>query len=430
MKRTVYFFALLFFIPAAFSPIFAQTRGGRFSSQIDEAVSNLDYHAFVIGINNYGANIPDLETSLNDSRALVDVLRHKYGFKNQNIIRLYDKAATRSAILRTLRELSISLNKNDALLIYYAGHGIEDPATNCGYWIPADARPNAYETYISNADIRTYLRAIKARHIFLVSDSCFSGTLLSQRAMPGDIDERFYAKKAKRRSRVVLTSGGNEPVMDAGRSGHSIFGYFFIKALKEYDRPYLIPTQIFMEVGPLVANNAPQTPQWGALREAMDEGGEIVFVNRQYRTSAFISFTSNRTGAVYLNESFIGNTPIESYKVPAGDYAYKVVSNESGVESTGNLTAHAGDAIPVNVVFDPPKPTGPGFLSVSTKPWVRIYLDGENMGYSPKAEIKLSPGLHSIRLVNSDLGVDRSMNFKIEPGQHLKIGPNVDSIKE
>jgi DNA-binding Lrp family transcriptional regulator len=66
--------------------------------------------------------------------------------------------------------------------------------------------------------------------------------------MPGEIDERFYAKKARSRSRVVLTSGGDEPVMDAGKSGHSVFGYFFLKTLRDYDRPYLIPTQIFAEV--------------------------------------------------------------------------------------------------------------------------------------------------------------------------------------
>ena len=286
MKRIGFFILVCIALTILAAPAWAQQRGGAFSAKVEKAVGGLDYHALVIGINRYSRNIPRLNTSVNDARAVKDLLISKYGFPAANVTELFDYKATRGNILRTLRELSITLDDNDALVIYFAGHGVEDIATSTGYWIPADATPNAYETYVSNGDIRTYLRAIKARHIFLVSDSCFSGTLLAQRAMPGEIDERFYARKAASRSRVVLTSGGKEPVMDSGHSGHSVFGYFFLKILRDYDRPYLIPTQIFVEVGPLVANNAPQTPQWGALRDAMDEGGEIVFVNRQYKAPA------------------------------------------------------------------------------------------------------------------------------------------------
>ncbi len=341
----------------------AQMRGGGFSASVDQAVSGLDYHALVIGINSYSKGIPRLETSVNDARAIKELLVGKYGFPVKNMTELYDGAATKGFIIKTLRELAISLDEGDALVIYFAGHGVEDPATGAGYWIPVDATPNAYDTYISNADIRTYLRSIKARHIFLVSDSCFSGTLLAQRAMPGEIDERFYAKKAGSRSRVVLTSGGAEPVMDQGKSGHSIFGYFMIKILSDYENRYLIPTQIFVEVGPLVANNSPQTPQWGSLREAMDEGGEIVFVNRQYQAAP-----------------------------------------------------------------PPPKPKEPGSLSITTTPWVRITIDGKDFGYSPKVEIRMPAGKHTIRLVNSDENLDDTLEIDVQPGGHVKIGPDVQQI--
>ena len=287
MKKSLFLSIICLALISLTTPdAFARHRGGGFSLSVDKAAGALDYHALVIGISAYRSGIPSLKTSVNDARAVGEILVEKYGFPRQNLIELYDNQATRSNILRTMRELSILLDENDALVIYFAGHGTEDAATATGYWIPSDATANAYESYISNADIRTYLRAIKARHIFLVSDSCFSGTLLAQRAMPGEIDERFYARKAASRSRVVLTSGGKEPVMDSGCSGHSVFGYFFLKILRDDQRPYLTPTQIFVDIGPLVANNAPQTPQWGALREAMDEGGEIVFVNKRFSPTA------------------------------------------------------------------------------------------------------------------------------------------------
>jgi len=435
MKRISLFIILGMALTISVAPALAQHRGGGFSAQVDQAVGGLSYHALVIGINQYSGSIPDLDTSVNDAKAVKDLLISKYGFPATNVTDLYDNKATRGNILRALRELSISLDKNDALVIYFAGHGIVDIATSTGYWIPSNATSNAYETYVSNADIRTFLRAIKARHIFLVSDSCFSGTLLAQRAMPGDIDERFYARKAASRSRVVLTSGGNEPVMDAGKSGHSVFGYFFLKTLRDYDRPYLIPTQIFMEVGPMVANNAPQTPEWGSLRDAMDEGGEIVFVNRQYQSPAFLAFTSNKGSAVYLNGRFIGNTPIASHEVRSGNHSYKIACSEFGTEKTGNVTARSGDTVSVRETFTQPQtviivPTEPGYLSVATRPWVKIYVDGKSIGYSPLTEIKLSSGIHTVRLVNRKAGVDRTFKIDLKPGNHIKIGPNVHSISQ
>jgi len=430
MKRIGFFILVCIALTILAAPAWAQQRGGGFSKQVDKAVSGLNYHALVIGINRYSGNIPRLNTSVNDARAVKDLLISKYGFAAANVTELFDYKATRGNILRTMRELSITLDDNDALVIYFAGHGVEDIATSTGYWIPADATPNAYETYVSNGDIRTYLRAIKARHIFLISDSCFSGTLLAQRAMPGEIDERFYARKAASRSRVVLTSGGKEPVMDSGRSGHSVFGYFFLKILRDYDRPYLIPTQIFVEVGPLVANNAPQTPQWGSLRDAMDEGGEIVFVNRQYKAPAWLAFSANKPSAVYLDGRFIGNTPIASREVHPGKYSYKIACTEYGTEKVGNVTARSGDSVPVRETFTPPASTGPGYLSVATNPWVEIYIDGKNLGYSPKVEIKLTAGTHSVRLVNAEQGLDRTVQIVIKSRTHVKIGPKVHSISQ
>jgi len=51
-------------------------------------------------------------------------------------------AGTRENILAALRELATSLDKNDALVIYFAGHGVEDKISGHGYWIPSDAFPN------------------------------------------------------------------------------------------------------------------------------------------------------------------------------------------------------------------------------------------------------------------------------------------------
>jgi Caspase domain/PEGA domain len=401
---------------------YAQHRGGGYSAQVEKVVGGLDYHALVIGINSYQSGIPKLSTSVNDARAVKEVLVNKYGFSFGNVIELYDGQATRSKILRALRELSISLGDDDALLVYYAGHGIEDLATGLGYWIPVDARPNEYDTYIANSDVRNYLKAIKARHIFLISDSCFSGSLLATRAMPGDIDNRFYAQKAKKRSRIVLTSGGNEPVMDAGKSGHSIFAYFLLNTLKDYDEPFLIPTQIFTEVGKRVADNSSQTPQWGSLREAMDEGGEIVFVNREYAAPSYLSFRANKTGRVYLNGEFVGQTPLYALPVKPGTYEYRIACAELGSELSGKVRVSAGRTERVRLTFLPPKE---GFLTVYTDPWTNVFVNNKKIGGSPLYRVKLKPGSYVLKLENPEFKVMEIQELVVEPEKETVIRKNL-----
>ncbi len=411
----------------------AQMRGGGFSPRVERVVSGLNYHALIIGINEYRYGIPTLNTSVNDARAVKDVLVSKYGFDPQNIIELYDAAATRGKIYSAFRGLAKSLGDSDALIVYFAGHGIEDIATGTGYWIPSDAQVNAFEDYFANADIRSFLGAIPAKHIFLVSDSCFSGKLLDHKAMPGEIDDPAYADYAAKRSRMVLTSGGSEPVADAGKSGHSIFGYFFLKTLRDYDRPYLIPSQISEDVKVLVARNARQIPQSGHLREAMDENGEIVLVNRQYAASSILSFASNRPGKVYLNGEYIGETPIGSYRVAPGTHSWKMACPEYGMDKSGSVELAAGDKKEIRENFAPestPKRAGTGLLTVATRPWSRIEIDGRDYGVSPLAQVELPAGKHTLRLTNTGAGVDKTIDIRIVPGGHVKIGPKFSIISK
>lgn len=407
----------------SFAISFAQYGGSYSQNEIEGALDQLSYHALLIGIDDYSSGIPELETSVNDAKSVGRILVKKYGFPKENIIELYNKDASRKKILRTLREMSIALGDKDALVIYFAGHGVEDPATGFGYWIPADSSPNEYDSHIPNSDIRRYLRAINARHIFLVSDSCFSGTFLAQRSVPSQNDERFYAKKAAKRSRIILTSGGKEPVLDKGKSGHSIFGYFFLEILRDYDKPYLTPTQIYASIGPLVGNNAPQTPQWGSLREAMDEGGEIVLRNYDFSSPAMLFFDSKETCAVYLNDRYIGNTPITSFKTRAGSYSYKMNCAESRSAFQGNFRVSSGEQKRISDSQKTNPTKNPGFLSIVTRPWVSIEIDGKDYGYSPLIDLMLNPGAHRLHLRNSAARIDHAFEIIIEENKRIKIGP-------
>lgn len=234
-----------------------------------------DYWALIIGIDQY-QHAPKLESAVKDAAGVRDVLVSRYGFKREHVVELFNEQATSAKIQNALYKLGRQAGKDDSVLIYYAGHGQYDEDGRLGWWVPVEAEPREPGTFITNASIRDYISGMKARHVYLVADSCFSGTLFGTRALP-PINDQWYARLYQKSSRWGLTSGGKEPVADRGKDGHSVFAYHFITLLKENSDPYLVPSQIHNRLAPLVANNADQTPQSEPLKGAGDEGGQFVF---------------------------------------------------------------------------------------------------------------------------------------------------------
>ncbi|MFH1708484.1 MAG: SUMF1/EgtB/PvdO family nonheme iron enzyme [Planctomycetota bacterium] len=247
-----------------------------------------EFHLFVIGINDY-INFPKLATAVGDARAVKAALMVRYGFQPKNVVELYDLDATAKRVLVQLRDLARKIGPNDSLLIYYAGHGQIDEITQAGAWVPVDGAPDEPTTWIDNDVLKKHLslNAIKARHVLLVSDSCFAGDFFSRSASAPAITEAFVKTAFGKTSREALTSGGVEPVTDAGFGGHSVFAHFFIKALTENTDPYLLPSAIFERVKGGISQNAAQQAQHGYLAGTGGEQG-----------GAFVLFLEAATGSM------------------------------------------------------------------------------------------------------------------------------------
>ncbi len=237
-----------------------------------------------IGIDSY-LSWPRLKTATNDAKALKKVLLERYHVEPSHVIELYDENATRKNILGTLRDLTRKVKPEDSLLIYYAGHGHIDSITKKGSWIPVESGTDDPGAWISNQDIKDYLNidAIKAKHVLLVSDSCFSGDFFrgTRGAIP-DVTDTVIKKAYQLSSRQAITSGGLEPVSDAGFGGNSVFSHFLVAALKNNTNPYLIPSELFPSIKSGVAQNAEQFPQMGSLYGVGgQDGGELVLFLKQ-----------------------------------------------------------------------------------------------------------------------------------------------------
>jgi len=231
-----------------------------------------NYHALVIGNNEY-QNFPKLKTAVNDSKAIAKLLHEEYRFQTTLLTN-----ATRGQILRALNDLRKTLDKNDNLMIYYAGHGWLDKAADEGYWLPVDATLDDPVNWIANSSITAAITAITAKHVMVIADSCYSGKLMrGVKVREKDID--VLEKLANKRTRVVMSSGGLEPVTDAGIGEHSIFAAALITALKE-NKGIIDGTQLFGQVRQPVMANADQTPEYADIHKAGHDGGDFIFVRR------------------------------------------------------------------------------------------------------------------------------------------------------
>ena len=54
--------------------------------------------------------------------------------------------------------------------------------SNEGYWVPSDAHADDPSSFISNSDILALLNRMAPRQLALISDSCFSGSLIASDA--------------------------------------------------------------------------------------------------------------------------------------------------------------------------------------------------------------------------------------------------------
>lgn len=133
---------------------------------------------YAIGINQYH-HFPKLNNAVKDVLSLSEILVSKYNFKQDDVLLLLDDEATRSNILGFFRKIIKTVSDDDNVIIFFSGHGFYDTSLDEGYWLPVDARhEDSVGEFISNTSIAGYIRAMRAKHVFLISDSCFSSNLL------------------------------------------------------------------------------------------------------------------------------------------------------------------------------------------------------------------------------------------------------------
>lgn len=269
--------SLIFFIAGTVSAV---TRGIHVVSKKGKTLYLYkDYHALVIGISKYD-HWPNLPNAVKDARQVAAKLKEK-GF-TVKLITDPDARQLKKAMANLSR--TTGKEKNRALFLYFAGHGETSrliDGTDLGYIIPSDCPlqnidPEGFDgKAVSMNEIEMLALKVKSKHMLMVFDSCFSGSLFAlTRAAPAEITE-----KSARMVRQFITAGGaDESVLD-----QSVFKVCLLQGLDgeaDFNKDnYVTGSELGMYLQTKVVNysNGTQHPQYGKINNPYLDKGDFIF---------------------------------------------------------------------------------------------------------------------------------------------------------
>jgi uncharacterized caspase-like protein len=272
-------------------PLLAQQRGGDIrvmntgadGSRREVRLYEGSY-ALVIGNSEYSLGWERLSGVKGDIVAVRNVLE-RHGFK----VEIEENLSSQQLERRVTKFINdYGYDRDNRLLIYYAGHGYTLNSTGdtreLGYIIPIDTplptrdvrgfRQKAVSMYA----IQKFAKDIQAKHALFVFDSCFSGKLFALRNTLKITP--FIVEKVDRPVRQFITAGNETQTVP----DDSTFRKAFVRGLEgDADRnsdTFITGTELAEYLKEVVTNytSRRQTPQYGTINDIDLDGGDVVFV--------------------------------------------------------------------------------------------------------------------------------------------------------
>ena len=236
-------------------------------------------HALLIGISNYTAGWPKLESVPHEINKVEDVLK-KRGF---HVVKVMNP--TSDELNEAFEDFidTYGFDEGNRLLFFFSGHGHTRKGGKKGYLVPADAPDPRYDEKgfarkaIGMNQILTWSREIESKHALFLFDSCFSGTVFKAKALPKIPPDISDVTSRPVRQFISAGSAGEEV------PASSVFTPSFIRALQgegDLDNDgYITGTEIGMYLRKKVLSYGKgQTPQYGKIKDPDLDEGDFVFI--------------------------------------------------------------------------------------------------------------------------------------------------------
>ena len=191
----------------------------------------------LIGVQDYQL-LDDLASPANDVARIGETLDERYGF---GVLSLANP--NQLTVMRAINQLNEMLEENDNLLIYFSGHGsrLQSGVRQIGYWLPSNAEPSPDDTlWVPNDFVSRHLGRIDAKRVLVIADSCYSGLLGDDPGYlmvgEGRYTDEYIEWKMPKRSRLVLSSGGDSPIVEDAEQEHSVLLERFSRRSRQMSR--------------------------------------------------------------------------------------------------------------------------------------------------------------------------------------------------
>jgi len=286
-------------------PLSAQIRGGGHDEEGPRETAGSvgrsgKQWAVFIAIDNYREKGP-LQYPVKDAKEIKNILLEHYYIDEDCVRELYNRDATASAIRRLFRDLQNETGADDSVFIFHAGHGFNDERTKISAWIPYDGGEDIYArvNWFYHWEIRRILDSLEAKHVFLISDSCYSGDLLDvTRGTPQTVIN--YPAAYDKRSRQAMSSGVSEEVPDK-----SEFAARLKDALLRSQTPYLTPDSLLTRIKEADTSILLHPiPQFGNIPGArFENGGSFLFFRKNPGQNAAVQPSGSQGASPRANTS-------------------------------------------------------------------------------------------------------------------------------
>lgn len=255
------------------------------------------YYLLVIGIDRYdevpnGTPWQSLNNAVYDAARITELLLDRYRFhrpdeKNTLPVQngqeihqynsvqtkcLYNEQATRANIFTHINVVKNSMGENDALLIYFSGHGVS--RNGLTYLVPYGVNQEQDFDWVNWSEVIArfgdYETDKKCADLLLILDCCFGGTITRGQIFS---NQHYY-------SRYVLTASGSQDKASDGPAGEGgPFANKLLDILQTNTRPYVSIGQLNV-ANALSAyfdmNGLAQQAHYGLLPNVKNGQGELV----------------------------------------------------------------------------------------------------------------------------------------------------------
>ena len=197
-------------------------------------------HILSVGVNEYEDTKFNLRYAVADAQSFAAELKARQTILNNygsiELIQLNDREATKAGILKALADLTTKAGPEDAVIVYFAGHGTAQE--NRFYLVPHDlgsSTEGSLQTIlahsISDEDLGRVFEGMDAGQTALVIDACNSGQALeSEEKRRGPMNSKGLAQLAYEKGMYILTAAQSyQAAKETSRLGHGYLTYTLVE---------------------------------------------------------------------------------------------------------------------------------------------------------------------------------------------------------